>query len=201
LRQKLSKGHQNVPPEANAYQLQFEDQDIEISEDDDGIQLFRDIAFKNNLSQEQFNGIVTEFFNAYKEGNLESNDNDEDDPELAEQNAQAYMEAERSKLGENADQILSNINAFGRALYKQGVLSKDDLETFSNIGVTAENVRVLDKLRVAAGYISDIPVDVQPVSGLPSKEEIDKIVADPNYWSDPVLQKKVSNYFAQVYGN
>lgn len=200
LRQKLSRGHQNAPSEANAYQLQVDDQDIQINEDDDGIQLFRNIAFKNNLSQEQFNGVVSEFFNAYKEGNLESNDNEDDDPEFAEEQAIAYMETERNKLGENANQILTNINAFGRQLYKQGVLSKDDLETFKNIGVSAENIRLLDKLRTAAGYISDIPIDVQPLSNLPSKEEIDQIVASPEYQTDRVLQKKVSDYFVKVYG-
>ena len=44
------------------------------------------------------------------------------------------------------------------------------------------------------------PVDVGPVEGAPSKEELLAMVGKPEYKSDPAYRAKVEKAFEQVYG-
>lgn len=192
LRQKLSKGVQNVPQDVNAYQVDGED--LEVG-DENELNAFREIAFNNKLSQEQFNGLIRDLqkYSADLQGG--------EDPEDRQQYVENVYQQEMSKLGEDAPQIISNLRSWGRSLVQQGVMSDDDYKAFLDMPVTAEHVRILNTLRHASGYITDIPVNSSGLISGTSKEEIDKILASPEYdRGDPVLIKKVNDYFEQMYG-
>ena len=65
LRNKLSKGFQNVPDTADHYVLDgFDGEDIS-EEDAESLQRFKEIAHKNGLSQEQFNSLLSDFKEAF----------------------------------------------------------------------------------------------------------------------------------------
>ncbi len=194
LRQKLSKGFQNVPQEMTAYQVDAEDFEIN---DEGELNAFREIAFNNKLTQEQFNGLIRDLHKYTSQ--LSDGDNS---PEDRQQYAEQMFQQEMSKLGEDAPKIITNLRSWGRSMVQQGVMSEDDYKTFLDMPVTAEQVQILNKLRYASGYIKDIPVNSIGVSSGPSREEIDKILASPEYdRGDPVLVKKVQDYFKQVYGD
>ena len=68
------------------------------------------------------------------------------------------------------------------------------------MGGTAQGLRALQKVR---SYYGDqqIPIDVGPVEGLPSKEELTAMVGKPEYANDAAYRQKVEKLFEQVYGN
>ena len=53
-------------------------------------------------------------------------------------------------------------------------------------------------LRQSAGNLG-IPETSTPIDGAPSEQEIQKMISSPEYGSDPVLQKKVTDFYQQKY--
>ena len=45
-----------------------------------------------------------------------------------------------------------------------------------------------------------IPVNVSSDSGRPSREELNQMIADPRYQSDPSFRSKVEKAFNEMYG-
>lgn len=189
LRQKLSKGFQNAPQDPSGYQI---GEELEIRDEAEAEKL-KVLAHKAGLSQEQFSTLLKEVSESFGDDNGH-------DPEEVEMRAQRVYDEEMKKLGENAPQMISNLKDWGRTLYKQGVYSEDEYKEFLNMPVTATQVMLLSKLRQASGYVMDIPTNSAPVSGDYSREEINKILASKEYdQGDPVLRKKVDDYFARMY--
>lgn len=189
LRQKLSKGFQNAPQDPSGYQVgdEFEIQDEAEAEK------IKTLAHKVGLSQEQFSTLLKEAHEIFE-------DNNGYDAEEVEMRAQRVYEEEMRKLGENAPQMISNLKDWGRTLYKQGIYSEDEYKEFLNMPVNATQVMLLSKLRQASGYVMDVPTSSSPVSGDYSREEINKILASKEYdQGDPVLRRKVDDYFARMY--
>ncbi len=188
LRQKLSKGFQNAPQDPSGYQLA---EGFEVR-DEEAVNKLKSLAHKVGLSQEQFNTMLKEA--------TEFEDGNSHDPEEANLRAQQVYEQEMSKLGENAPQIINNIKDWGRTLYKQGIYSEEEYKEFLNMPVNATQVNLLSKLRQASGYVMDVPVGSAPVDGDYSREEINKILASKEYdQGDPVLVKKVNDFFNRMY--
>jgi hypothetical protein len=108
------------------------------------------------------------------------------------------FEEEYKKLGNNADAIIKEATNFGHNMIRKGVWSEDDFEEYKLMCGTAEGIRTMQKLRSFLGD-KPIPVDVAPVSGLPSKDELMAMVAKPEYQTDPVFRMKVEKWFEQVF--
>lgn len=198
LRQKLSQGVQNAPDEPSKYEFVV-DEDMNIDFDpstDPAIQMFKEISYANKLSQEQFNGVIKTFLKAAGEGKF---GNAEANPEHAKAQAEQFYKEEINKLGEQAPQIINNVKSWGRSLVQQGIFSEDDYKSFMEMGVTASQVRVMNLMRQAAGYINDIPLHSSTVNGAPSQEEISAIMGEPDYWNNPAKQKKVADFFNTQY--
>ena len=66
------------------------------------------------------------------------------------------------------------------------------------LGGTAEGIRVIQKLRGMIGE-QEIPTISIPGSR-PDKAELQAMVADPKYATDPVYRKKVEKAFQEAYG-
>ena len=80
----------------------------------------------------------------------------------------------------------------------KGIWSKDDFEEFKIMGGTARGLTALMKVRSA--YEGRVPVDVAPLEGAPSKDELYAMVADPKYKTDAAYRQKVEKLFAQHVG-
>lgn len=199
LRQKLSKGipTSEAPEAPESYQLDSENiaevLGYEIPEDDVGLGIFKKVAFENGLSQTQFESIFT----GYMKEAVENEDLKYDD-EQEQVDPQEYIDAEMGKLGKEAPALVQGIKNWNQQLFYDGLFNEEQLKTAQNMGMNAEEIRVINIYRAAAGNLS-IPEMGNTIDGMPSQQEIDKIMASPDYENDPVMQKKVTDYFQQKY--
>jgi hypothetical protein len=120
--------------------------------------------------------------------------------QLEAEQGQVSFEEEYKKLGNNADATIKSMTDWAQGLVRKGVWSEADFEEFKIMGGTAQGIRALQKVR---SYYGDkpIPVDVGPIDGAPSKEELMAMVGKPEYNSDPAYRAKVEKMFEQVYGS
>lgn len=181
LEKKFSQGKHKVPD-------QYDDTILKnagVPDDDELANFTKSWAKENGVSQAGFEELVSRF------------------TELAGAEAEAaeisYQE-EYEKLGKNADVIIKEASDFAQNLIRKGVLSETDLEEYKVMCGTAEGLRVMRKIR---GFLGDkpIPVNIEPVSGLPSKEELMAMVGSPQYQTDPAYRMKIEKLFEQVYGS
>lgn len=107
--------------------------------------------------------------------------------------------AEKKALGPNADTIIKGMTQWASGLVQKGVWGADDFEEFKVMGGTANGIKALMKLRET--YEGRIPTQSAPVDGAPSKAELNQMVADPKYKTDPAYRQKVERLFQQVYGD
>jgi len=112
--------------------------------------------------------------------------------------AEINTQEEMKLLGPNAEARINGMVKWASNLVNKGVWSKDDFEEFKVMGGTARGIAALEKLR--ASYEGRLPIESSPVEGTPSKEELQQLVADPKYQTDPAYRKKVERAFQQVYG-
>ena len=109
------------------------------------------------------------------------------------------LSREREKLGVNAQEIIqSNIN-WSRKLVSDGIFTNDDYRELEVLGGTAEGQRVMQKIRGLINGKQDMPT-VAIEGDMPDKTELQAMVADPKYATDPVYRKKVEKAFEQAYG-
>jgi len=180
LQKKMMNGEHKAPKEYDTKVLQ----DAQVPEDDPLFTAYRDWAKENGISQSAFNELASKFI--------------EMSGAEAEQAKMSYQE-EYKKLGPNADVTIKSMTDWAQSLVRKGIWSQDDFEEFKIMGGTAQGLRALQKIR---SYYGDqpVPVDVGPVDGLPSKEELNAMVGKPEYVSDPAYRAKVEKLFDQVYG-
>lgn len=115
------------------------------------------------------------------------------------QQVQFDAAAEKKSLGPNADSIIKGMTEWGSGLVNKGIWGKDDFEEFKIMGGTANGIKALMKLRET--YEGRIPTSSTPIDGAPSKTELNSMVGDPRYQSDPAYRQKVERLFNQVYGD
>jgi len=181
LRAKISKGAHKAPPEGK-YDLSS------FGENADNLPMvpvFKDWAAKNGVSQAAFDdlaGTLTAMLNE-AQANTPSID----------------PVAERKALGPNADAQINGMVSWARGLVNKGVWSNEDFEEFKIMGGTARGLKALQKIRSA--YEGNIPVESSPMEGMPTDLELQQMVGDPKYTSDPAYRAKVERLFNQRYGN
>ena len=190
LRQKLSKGFHNVPETADHYQVEGLDPDSVEDEDMESLQKFKEISYKNGLSQEQFNSLLSDFKESFPYNTEEPGSNEE--------RVQTLYKQEMEKLGDNAQKYIDSIRSWGRSMVMSKAISKEDYGVLTNMAVTADEVKLIDKLKGISGFITDIPI-VESVGNLDDEAEIQRLIADPKYDSDKIMQRKVENYFKNKY--
>jgi len=179
LRKKISQGKHKAPEDGNYDMSAFG-----ATPDDDPLkQHVLDWAKDYGISQSALDDLVGQVVEMGI-GNAEQ----------AEINTQEEMKL----LGPNAEARINGMVKWASNLVNKGVWSKDDFEEFKVMGGTARGIAALEKLR--ASYEGRIPTETTPVEGTPSKEELQQLVADPKYQTDPAYRKKVERAFQQVYG-
>lgn len=179
LRAKISKGDHNAPADGN-YKLDA------LGEGYDGenpmAKTLTGWAKENGLSQAQFDDLA---------GKLKSQAT-----ELM-QSETIDPAAEIKQLGPNGQAIIGGMVDWARGMVSKGIWSKEDFEEFKVMGGTARGLTALMKVREA--YEGRIPTQSVPLEGMPSREELDQMVGDPRYQTDPAYRKKVERMFEAVY--
>jgi hypothetical protein len=175
----VSKGTHKAPPEGkydvsafgeNAEQLEF-------------VPIFKDWALENNVSQAAFDDIAGKL-RGMAESAIGVPDID--------------IQAERRALGQNADAVINGMVNWARGLVNKGVWSSEDFEEFKIMGGTARGIKALSKIREA--YEGRIPTESMPIEGQPTDLELQSMVGDPKYETDPSYRQKVERLFQKRYG-
>ena len=115
-----------------------------------------------------------------------------------EQEAELDVQKEKEKIGPNAPEIIQSNIRWNEKLLKDGIFNQEDYNEIEMLGGTAEGIRVIQKLRGMIGE-QEIPTISIPGSR-PDKAELQAMVADPKYATDPVYRKKVEKAFQEAYG-
>jgi len=181
LQKKFSQGKHKAPEEYDESVFK----DAGIPEDDELYSTYKDWAKENGISQSAFEELAAKFI-----------DMAGDEAEAGE----ISFKEEYEKLGKNADAVIKSMTDWASSLVRKGIWSEDDFEEFKIMGGTAQGLRALQKVR---NYYGDktIPVDIAPVAGAPSKEELMAMVGKPEYQTDPAYRMKVEKLFEQAYGS
>lgn len=181
LQKKFSQGKHKAPEKYDDTVFK----DAGIGDDDELFSTYRDWAKENGISQSAFEDLATKFISM---------------SQLEAEQGQVSFEEEYKKLGNNADATIKSMTDWAQGLVRKGVWSEADFEEFKIMGGTAQGIRALQKVR---SYYGDkpIPVDVGPIDGAPSKEELMAMVGKPEYNTDPAYRAKVEKMFEQVYGS
>ena len=115
-----------------------------------------------------------------------------------EQEAEFDASKEREKIGPNASEIIQSNVRWNQKMLNDGTFNQSDYQEIEMLGGTAEGIRVIQKLR---GMIGEQEIPTISIPGdQPDKTELQAMVADPKYQTDPVYRKKVERAFEQAYG-
>ena len=179
LRKKISQGKHKAPEDGNYDLSAFG----ETPADDPVRQHVVEWAKENSISQaalDQLVGQVVEmgFTNQQQE--------------------EINVREEMKLLGPNAQARINSTATWLRGLNQKGILSKEDMEEAQIMAGTARAISIFEKIR--GSLEGRIPVETTPVDGAPTKEELQQLVADPKYQTDPAYRQKVERAFQQVYG-
>lgn len=181
LRAKISKGEHNAPADGNYKLTAFGD---DYDGDNPIAKTLTSWAKENGISQAQFDELAGQLYNQSKD----LMQTETIDPEV-----------EMKQLGPNGQAIIGGMVDWARGLVSKGIWGKDDFEEFKIMGGTARGLTALMKIREA--YEGRIPTQSIPLEGMPSREELDAMVGDPRYQTDPSYRKKVERLFEQAYSN
>ena len=181
LQKKFSQGKHKAPDDYD--QSVFTQAGI--PEDDELYATYREWAKDNGISQDAFDQLAGKFI------------------ELAgaeTEQAEINYQEEYKKLGPNADATIKSMTTWAQSLVSKGIWGQDDFDEFKIMGGTAQGIKALQKLRAYYGD-KPIPIDVGPVDGAPSKDELQSMIGKPEYQTDPAYRAKVERLFEQVYGS
>jgi hypothetical protein len=153
---------------------------------------WRETAFARGLSQDDFQKGVETYLNQL---NLNGQGF------VAQE--EAYLNAERAKLGENANARLQTVGNWVKETF-QG----EELESIMRVGRSAAGISVLERIMTTikdGGGVIPKGADFEPtVSSGPNEEEIKALMQDRRYWQasmrDPAVVAKVNAFYDQKYG-
>lgn len=180
LRKQISQGKHKAPPEGK-YDLSAFGKD---AEGKPMVPVFQKWAAENGISQTAFDALATELTGMANEA-------------IAAQQ-QFDPVAEKKALGPNADAVINGMVNWARGLVNKGIWSAEDFDEFKVMGGTAKGLKALMKLRETYEG-SKIPTESVPIEGMPSDQELQQMVGDPKYQSDPAYRQKVERLFQARY--
>ena len=105
--------------------------------------------------------------------------------------------AEMKSLGPNGEAIKNGMVNWARGLVNKGVWDANDFDEFRVMGGTARGLRALMKIRES--YEGRIPVESQPMDGMPTDQELQQMVGTKEYDDSPAYRAKVWELFQQRY--
>lgn len=183
LREMVSKGLHKAPKDGKYALDAFGEH---AKDDDPAIKMFTSWAAKHGLPQGAFDEFAQQFIDLGKSLAPEAID------------PATYITAEKKKLGQHADLMMKGAAEWGRSLISKGILSKDDWEEWKAMAGSAGGVRIMLKVRELVE--GPLPINMgESIDGLPSKQELEAMVGDPKYNTDPQYRAKVEKMFQRMY--
>lgn len=178
--EKQFRAGKHKPPEDGKYSL---DGLESLPADDPVLQAYTGWAQKYGLSQQAFTELASQIVG------MGTNQ--------AEQVQQTFKQ-EMEALGPNANAIIQNMATWGRGMVNKGIWGAEDLREFEVWGGTAAGIKALMKLRET--YEGRVPVESAPPSESKSREELEAMVANPEYKTNPAYRAKVEREFEKMFG-
>lgn len=178
--EKQFRSGKHKPPEDGKYSLEGLES---LAEDDPVLAAYTGWAAKYGLSQQAFTELASQIVG------MGTNQ--------AEQTQQSIKQ-EREALGPNADAIINNMVTWGQGLVQKGIWGANDFEEFKVWGGTASGIKALMKLRET--YEGRVPVQAPAPESSFSREELEAMVANPEYKTNPAYRAKVEREFEKMFG-
>lgn len=169
LRSKMGKGEHKPPEKAADYKLELSEELSALVPSDDPLVLkAQERAHAHGMSQEAFQGFISEIIGDMAEMQAEQLD---PNSEANEEARKAYVQEQIKEIGPNGAQVLRAVESWGGELLAEGRISEASLTAMKEEGmVSAPMVRFLNELRGSMGG-SSIPIDMGD-DGLPPDAEI-----------------------------
>lgn len=175
MEKNFSQGKHKAPEE---YDISFAEQSG-IPQDDPLMERFQGWAKEHGVSQAAFEALAKDYI----------------DMEMSSlEQYKVDVQAEKDKLGPDADQIIKSTAEWANGLFNKGVFNEEELEAFKQSAGTAAGIRAMQKLRRFYGE-AKIPVAQPSDEGVPTVEELYAMVGKPEYKSDPAFRSKVQKWF------
>ncbi len=184
-----------APDKPADYTFEFETPvpGMEVKGDDPLVNAFRTVAHAEGLSQEVFNRLATNFTTEM----IKHTQAKIDAGEMERYDKAAEMKA----LGDSGKPMMDGVKGWLKGLVARGQLSEAMYARLETVGDYAEGVKGLAVLRSLAGE-QPIPMG-EPLEGegLPSDEDLHRMVDHPDYYVEgSAYRKKVDELFAKRYG-
>ena len=172
-------GHK--PPEDGKYDIES----LNLSDKDPVVSAYIGWAQKYGISQTAFEELARQV-NEIGGRNVET--------------ARDNMAQELEALGPNAKAVIADMAQWGRGMVQKGIWSQEEFQEFTRWGDTARGIKALSKLRQT--YEGRVPVETLKNSegSSVSKEELDAMVGNPEYKTNPAYRAKVEKLFEKMYG-
>ncbi len=182
---QLAKAPASPPPENAAGYALSDEQAGKLDLSDPVLGVFRDLAFENRLSNEQFQAIVGGFLQ--KTSGLVGQPQD--------------AAAERAKLGPHADAITNSVSNHLQRAVNAGNMTADQMQRLVAMNGDAAGIQAMHSLISALTGEQAIPS--MPPAGRESKspEECYNMMNDPRYRNgDPAYIAEVERAFEETFG-
>lgn len=176
--EKQFRSGKHKPPEGGKYNLE----PTGLNADDPVVQSYMGWASKYGISQQAFEDLAKDIVG------ITGNQVEE---------VQRTIQQERQALGPNAEAIINNMATWGRGMVQKGIWSKEDFEEFKVWGGTAKGIQALMKLRET--YEGRVPIQTAPQEDSISDEELQEMVASPEYKKNAAYRAKVEKLFEKRY--
>jgi len=176
--EKQFRSGKHKPPEGGKYSLE----PTGLNADDPVVQSYMGWASKYGISQQAFEDLAKDIVG------ITGNQVEE---------VQRTIQQERQALGPNAEAIINNMATWGRGMVQKGIWSKEDFEEFKVWGGTAKGIQALMKLRET--YEGRVPIQTAPQEDSISDEELQEMVASPEYKKNAAYRAKVEKLFEKRY--
>lgn len=167
---------ENRPATAGDYQIP-EMIDPELATDNDLFNWWAEHAYENAYSQEEFEAGIQKYAEVL-------------------QAQQPDLDAERSKLGDNADARIEAVDLWANKFFPE-----DYKEAVLQIGQTAEGIQALEYIMQQMGSSSPSD-DSQPLAQT-SEKDLRSMMMDDRYWNpakrDAAYVQKVQEGFSKLY--
>lgn len=148
-----------------------------LGNDDWQVNFWREQAYELGLNDEQFGKVV----NAFAEKSIA---------------AMPDFDAEKAKLGDDADTRLEAITAWA------DTLDDNTKSRIYDIAVTADGVNAVETLMALAQKSSSVVSDQQTATPAKTQEELQQMMNDERYWNpamrDPRLVAEIEKGFAKL---
>lgn len=197
LRRKLSEKGGKPAKDIEEYSYS-EDINTLLPVDSPTTKILKDTALQAGLSKEQFSKFINAVMPALDAEGVISKPEAEKTPEEKQQEFEEYRDAELAKLGKDGPAILQRLANWGDGMVNRGVISRDEKPVFEAMITDAPSIALLTKIMSLTGE-STIPVKTAVADGLPSRAEIDQLIASPEYENGNAdVHRKVKEYFEKV---